>query len=147
MTTVSCCVIICDNTTVRVLIMNKLEEWTKTAKQMYDVVADEKYLLCADFKREMYVMLCIDFIASKINKTDFTVLYSMIDNFLLIESSLFKFESFDLFTQTSNIAISKPNLSRALKSLESHGFIEKVDDQEELTYLFKTEFKLLESLS
>jgi len=127
--------------------MNKLEDWCKKAKRMYDVVADEKYLLCADFKREMYVMLCTDFIASKINKTDFTVLYSMVDNFLIIESSLFRFESFDLLTQTSNITISKPNLSRSLKSLELHGFIEKVDDEKELTYLFKTEYKLLESLS
>jgi hypothetical protein len=127
--------------------MNKLEDWCKKAKRMYDVVADEQYLLCVDFKRDLYQMLCTDFIVSKINKTDFTVLYSMIDNFLIIELSLFRFESFDLLTQTSNITISKPNLSRSLKSLELHGFIEKVDDEKELTYLFKTEYKLLESLS
>ena len=81
----------------------------------------------------------IDFISSKISKTDFSVLYILIDRFLISEDSLFKFESFLLFILKTDITISKPNLSRSLKSLELHGFIEKIDDQEELTYLFKTE--------
>lgn len=127
--------------------MSNLIEWSKKSNQMFNVVADEKYLLCADFKRELYELVMIDFISSKISKTDFSVLYTLIDRFLIIEDSLFKFESFVLFIQKTDITISKPNLSRSLKSLELHGFIEKVDDQEKLTYLFKTEYKLLESLS
>ncbi|TEW56563.1 hypothetical protein E2R68_00575 [Psychromonas sp. RZ22] len=127
--------------------MSNLIEWSKKSNQMFNVVADEKYLLCADFKRELYELVMIDFISSKISKTDFSVLYTLIDRFLIIEDSLFKFESFVLFIQKTDITISKPNLSRALKSLELNEFIEKVEDQEKLTYLFKTEYKLLESLS
>lgn len=127
--------------------MSNLIEWSKQSNQMFDVVADEKYLLCVDFKRELYELVMIDFISSKISKTDFSVLFTLIERFLIIQDSLFKFESFVLFIQKSDITISKPNLSRSLKSLEKNGFIEKVENESELTYLFKTEFKLLESLS
>lgn len=127
--------------------MTNHDDWITQSKKMHHVVADETYLLCADFKRELYEEVMADYIQSKISKTDFAVLHSLMMNNLKEEESTFSIKSFEDFIDDHSIKISKPNLSRSLKSLESEGFIEKVRTSNELVYLFKTEFKLLEKLS
>lgn len=127
--------------------MNNYEDWIAQSKKMHHVVADGTYLLCADFKRELYEEVMVDYTQSKISKTDFTVLHSLMMNNLKEAESTFKINSFEDFIDSHSVGISKPNLSRSLKSLESEGFIEKVRTANELIYLFKTEFKMLEKLS
>ena len=127
--------------------MNNHNDWSEQSKKMHKVVTDSAYLLCDDFKRALYAKVMIDYVESGISKTDFTVLHSLMMNNLNEAASTFSIESFEAFIHSHSIKISKPNLSRSLKSLESAGFIEKVRTTKELFYLFKTEFKLLEYLS
>ena len=127
--------------------MTNYKNWISQSKKMHHVVADEAYLLCADFKRELYEAVMADYVQSKISKTDFTVLHSLIMNCLTEDESTFKIKSFEDFIDAHTVNISKPNLSRSLKGLEAEGFIERVRTSNELIYLFKTEFKLLENLS
>ena len=127
--------------------MTNYEEWIAQSKKMHHVVADGTYLLCEDFKRDLYEKVMVDYIQSNISKTDFAVLHSLMMNCLKEEESTLSIKSFEDFIDAHSIKISKPNLSRSLKSLESEGFIEKVRTSNELIYLFKTEFKLLEYLS
>ena len=127
--------------------MTNHKNWVAQSKKMHHVVADGKYLFCADFKRELYEKVMIDFIQSTISKTDFTVLHSLMTNNINEAESSFTIKSFDEFIHAHSIKISKPNLSRSLKSLENSGFIEKVLTSKELVYLFKTEFDLLVDLS
>ena len=127
--------------------MTNYKNWISQSKKMHNVVADEEYLLCADFKRELYEKVMADYVRSKISKTDFMVLHSLVINYLTEDESTFKIKSFEEFIESHCVSISKPNLSRSLKSLEAEGFIEKVRESNELLYLFKTEFKMLEELS
>ena len=127
--------------------MTNYNDWIKQSKKMHHVADDDEYLLCADFKRELYEKVMAEFIQSKISKTDFTVLHSLIMNCLTEDESTFKIKSFENFIDAHSVSISKPNLSRSLKSLETEGFIERVRTSNELIYLFKTEFRLLENLT
>ncbi len=127
--------------------MTEHRNWIKQSIKMYQVVTDSTYLLCDDLKRDLYGKVMADYIQSAISKTDFTVLHSLMTNNINLEESTFSIKSFDDFIHNHSIKISKPNLSRSLKSLESEGFIEKIRTSKELVYLFKTEFKLLENLS
>ena len=127
--------------------MTNYKNWISQSKKMHNVVADEEYLLCTDFKRELYEKVMADYVQSKISKTDFTVLHSLIMNCLTEDESTFKIKSFKDFIDSHSVSISNPNLSRSLKSLEAEGFIEKVRESNELLYLFITEFKMLEELS
>lgn len=127
--------------------MTNYKSWIAQSIKMHNVVADDSYLLCADFKRELYEYVMIEFIQSKISKTDFAVLHSLIMNCLNENESTFIIKSFEDFIDSHSMSISKPNLSRSLKSLENEGFIERVRASNELLYLFKTEFSFLEYLS
>ena len=127
--------------------MTNYDNWIEQSKKMHKVVADGTYLLCDDFRRELYETVMKEFIQSKISKTDFAVLLSLVTNYLIEEESIFKIESFEDFIEKHSLNISKPNLSRSLKSLETEGFVERSKPSKELIYFFKTEFRYLEYLS
>ncbi|PHR95161.1 MAG: hypothetical protein COA68_17535 [Oceanobacter sp.] len=126
-----------------------LKEWKKQSKKMFDTADDREYLLCDSVIGDIRKAVMLKFVMTDINKTDFKTLHTLIGSgdFYNIEESTFTIKDFNDFRYYNGM--SKPNLSRSLKSLETNGFIEKatVYGDKVITYKFLTAFKTLEKLT
>lgn len=141
-----------DNDPFHGLTMNDnipLNDWKKQSKKMFDVADDREYLLCDSVIGDVRKAVMVKFVMTDINKTDFHTLHTLIGSgdFYNIEESTFVFKDLDALIYYRGM--SKPNLSRSLKSLETHGFIQKATSygDQVITYKFLTAFKKLEELT
>lgn len=121
--------------------------WVKQSQVMFKTVEDPEYLFCSDFHRHVYHRMMAQFLDKKTNKTDFSVLYALVEFFWIVDESLFTFESLEQLLTLSSLSLSKPNLSRSLKALESDQFIERVESDGDYTYKFLTAFVELKNLT
>lgn len=123
-------------------------EWVNQSKVMFKTVNDPEYLLCDNFNGCVYKKVFTQFFNTKISKTDFSVLNALIEYFWITEESLFKFNGYDNFLILSGLSLSKPNLSRALKTLEEAEFISLMDKSKSTyTYKFLSAFEELKDLT
>ena len=122
----------------------EIENWKLESAKMFEKANTPKYVSNGSFYADVYEGVSEKFIASGINKTDFTFLLRLMSDFWNVEESLFEFQSFERFKQKTGLAISSPNLSRSLKALQTSCFVEKVPDiKEKITYKFLVEFAVL----
>lgn len=124
----------------------KENKFENLSKNMYDVASNRNGLAYRDIDTEVYKKVMIDFICCKASKTDLKVLHNLMLDCWDLEKSIFKFKDFDEYLTRTFKEISKPNLSRSLKALETFGFIKKVKYEREITYHFLTAYKVLEKL-
>jgi hypothetical protein len=123
------------------------DEWQEQSLMMFNVADDVNYLLCESVQGSIYKAVNNEFIHSKLSKTDFKILNVLIENYWDIKRSFFSFPSFEVFIKLNYLSISKPNLSRSLKALESSGFIKKVDSIRDIQYKFIIAFDELVRLT
>ncbi len=122
---------------------NKFEN---LSKNMYDIASNRTGLTYRDIDTEVYKKVLHDFICCKASKTDLKVLANLMLDCWDLEKSIFQFKDFNEYQTKTFKDLSKPNLSRSLKALESFGFIKKVKYEREITYQFLTAYRVLEKL-
>lgn len=121
---------------------NEIEQYKKTSKNRFNKVCDLTSLVNINIEELTLKSIVSRFLSTKINKTDFSVLIGLLD-FWDKETSVIYIESYSYFRSITKSSLVNANLSRALKSLEEHGFIRKVVDHNRLEYFFDIPFNIL----
>ena len=124
--------------------MQKIEEFKETSKKLFDEACDPQSLIQINLEEHTFKAVIDKFFSTNTNKTDLKTLVGLMD-FWDKKTSCICIESFDVFRLRTGVELANPNLSRSLKSLEQKGFIMKFGNQNQLEYMFKIPFEILES--
>jgi hypothetical protein len=120
----------------------EIAEYKSKSKSMFDEACDPDSLAKIDIEHLTMQGVIERFLSTKTSKTDLAVLIGMLE-FWNREKSVINIDSYSYFRSITKSTLADPNIARALKSLESNGFIRKITTSKKLEYSFNIPYDIL----
>jgi|TARA_R110000787_G_scaffold284682_1_gene398687 hypothetical protein len=121
---------------------NETAEYKNKSKSMFDEVCDPDSLVNINLEALTIQAIIKQFLSTKTSKTDLAVLIGLLE-FWNREESVINIDSYSYFRSITKSTLADPNIARALKSLESNGFISKITTSKKLEYSFNIPYDIL----
>jgi hypothetical protein len=120
----------------------EIAEYKSRSKSMFDEACAPDSLVAINLEALTTQAIIKHFLSTKTSKTDLAVLIGLLE-FWNREESVINIDSYSYFRSITKSTLADPNIARALKSLESNGFISKITTSKKLEYSFNISYDIL----